>query len=159
MRLVNVQEQDFDAGALLAELGQTGAGGVCSFIGVVRQNFEKTLSALLLEHYPGMTQKALERLADEAQAKWPLTGCVLVHRFGRLKPGQAIVFVATASAHRAAALAATSYLIDQLKTRAPFWKAEELANGETKWVEHRFADEQAATLWNHPPSPLPQSAG
>lgn len=159
MRLVKVQEQDFNAGILLAELGQTGTGGVCSFIGLVRQNGDGTLKALFLEHYPSMTQKALERLVDEAQARWPLTGCVLIHRFGRLEPGHNIVFVATASAHRAAALAATSYLIDQLKTRAPFWKAEEFANGETKWVEHRHTDDQAATLWNQTTSPLPHRAG
>lgn len=159
MRLVNVQEEDFDAGGLLAALGQSETGGICSFTGLVRQHPDSTLRALLLEHYPGMTQKTLERLADEAQARWPLTGYVLIHRFGRLEPGQSIVFVATASAHRASALAATSYLIDQLKTRAPFWKAEELTTGETRWVEHRFADTQAAALWNHSPSHLPHNAG
>lgn len=159
MRLVKVQEQDFNAGALLAELGQTGTGGVSSFTGLVRQNPDGTLRALLLEHYPGMTQKALERLADEAQARWALTGCVLIHRFGRLAPGHNIVFVATASAHRAAALSATSYLIDQLKTRAPFWKAEELVTGETRWIEHRHSDDQAAAAWTHPPSHLPHHAG
>ena len=94
-----------------------------------------------------MTEKALNGLADEATTRWPLTGCVMIHRVGRLEPGQNIVFVATASAHRAASLAATAYLIDQLKTRAPFWKAEERVNGETHWVQHRQADEQAAASW------------
>lgn len=158
MRLVAVQEQDFNAGALLASMGQTQTGGVSSFIGLVRQNPDESLKALRLEHYPGMTEKALERLVDEAQARWPLTGCVLIHRVGRLEPGQTIVFVATASAHRAAAIAATSYLIDQLKTRAPFWKAEERITGETDWVQHRHTDDQAATRWHQTTPNLPRNA-
>lgn len=159
MRLVNIQEQDFEPGPLLAALGQTGSGGVSSFIGVVRQNAAGSLKALRLEHYPGMTETALARLVDEAQKRWPLTGCVLIHRVGRLLPGQNIVFVATASAHRAASLAATAYLIDQLKTRAPFWKAEEQVSGEALWVQHRQTDEQAAAAWRQDPKNLPQGAG
>lgn len=159
MRLVKVQTQDFETGLLLAQLGQTETGGVASFIGLVRQRSDGNLKALRLEHYPGMTEKSLERLVDEAQARWPLTGCVLIHRVGRLEPGQNIVLVATASAHRAAALAATSYLIDQLKTCAPFWKAEELIAGETEWVAHRQADEQAAAAWHNNTSTLPHHAG
>ena len=159
MRLVSVQEQDFDTGALLAALGQTGAGGISSFTGLVRQDADGTLKALRLEHYPGMTEKALERLVDEAQRRWSLTGCVLIHRVGRLAPGHNIVLVATASAHRAASLAATSYLIDQLKTRAPFWKAEERITGETEWVQHRRADDQAAASWHHNANILPHHAG
>lgn len=158
MRLVKIQEEDFEPGPLLAALGQTNAGGICSFIGVVRQSAAGTLKALRLEHYPGMTETALARLADEAQARWPLTGCVLIHRVGRLIPGENIVLVATASAHRAAALAATSYLIDQLKTRAPFWKAEEQISGETSWVTHRQTDMQAAAAWHQPLNNLPPAA-
>lgn len=159
MRLVCVQEHDFDTGSLLAALGQTAqTGGVSSFIGLVRQNVDGSLKTLHLEHYPGMTETALERLADEAQTRWPLTGCVLIHRVGRLEPGQPIVLVATASAHRAAALAATAYLIDQLKTRAPLWKAEEQTTGETCWVSHRQTDTQAAAAWNPITQNLPHNA-
>lgn len=151
MWMVKVQEPVFDTGALLAALGPAGTGGIASFIGLVRQNATDDLAALRLEHYPGMTETALARLMEEARARWPLTGCVLIHRVGRLAPGQTIVFVATSSAHRAAALAATSYLIDQLKTRIPFWKAEERASGEIIWVQHRHADEQAAASWHQTP--------
>lgn len=158
MRLIAIQEQDFDTGALLASLGQTETGGISSFIGVVRQTPDERLKALRLEHYPGMTEKALERLVDEAQTRWPLTGCVVIHRVGRLEPGQNIVFVATASAHRASAIAATSYLIDQLKTRAPFWKAEEQITGETDWVQHRHTDDQAAARWHQTTPHLPRNA-
>ena len=147
MRLVAVQEQDFDAGALLARLGSEGTGGVASFTGIVRQVPGGGLRALRLEHYPGMTEKALERLADEAQARWRLTGCIIIHRVGRLEPGQSIVFTAAASAHRGDALSATAYLIDQLKTRAPFWKAEEMADGTTRWVDAREADDETAAAW------------
>lgn len=147
MRLVSVQEQDFDAGLLLARLGGAGTGGVASFIGIVRQPPDGGLKALRLEHYPGMTEKALERLVDEAQSRWALTGCVIIHRVGRLEPGQNIVLAAAASAHRANALAATAYLIDQLKTRAPFWKAEEMQDGATRWVEARKTDDATAAAW------------
>lgn len=159
MRLVSVQEQDFEAGSLLAALGQTQAGGISSFIGVVRQNTAGSLKALRLEHYPGMTEKALNQLVNEALTRWPLTGCVVIHRVGRLAPGENIVFVATASAHRAASLAATAYLIDQLKTRAPFWKVEEQISGEALWVQHQQADEQTAVGWHQHPHNLPQEAG
>lgn len=158
MRLVKLQGQDFDTAALLAALEEAGTGGVSSFTGLVRQNAAGDLAALRLEHYPGMTEKALERLADEALARWPLTGCVLIHRVGRLRLGQAIVLVATASAHRAASLAATAYLIDQLKTRAPFWKAEERTTGETDWIQHRQSDDQATAAWHHTPHNLPHDA-
>ena len=147
MRLVAVQEQDFDTGALLARLGGEGTGGVASFTGIVRQVPGGGLRALRLDHYPGMTEKALERLADEAETRWALTGCIIIHRVGRLEPGQNIVFAAAASAHRGDALAATAYLIDQLKTRAPFWKAEEMEDGATRWVEAREADDATASAW------------
>jgi len=147
MRRITVQEADFDATAELAALS-AGAGGIASFIGVVRGNVGgKVLAALRLEHYPGMTEKALERLADAAAVRWALTGCTIIHRIGRLTPGQNIVLVATASQHRAAALEATAYLIDQLKTAAPFWKAEEFADGTQAWVAARESDTNAADAW------------
>jgi molybdopterin synthase catalytic subunit len=148
MRRISIQEADFDATAELTSLS-AGAGGVASFIGVVRgEAGGRVLKALRLEHYPGMTEKALERLADTAAARWQLTGCTIIHRTGRLLPRQNIVFVATASQHRAAALAATAFLIDQLKTSAPFWKAEEFADGAVAWVEARESDTDAAKSWS-----------
>ena len=148
MRRISVQTADFDATAELAAVA-AGAGGVASFIGVVRSEADgRALTALRLEHYPGMTEKALERLADTAAARWELTGCTIIHRVGRLTPGQNIVLVATASRHRAAALAATAFLIDQLKTNAPFWKAEEFAQGEVAWVAARASDDDAAAAWS-----------
>lgn len=148
MRRIAVQEEDFDTGAELAALAGDGAGGVASFIGVVRGEADgRKLAALRLEHYPGMTEAALARLADAAQARWRLAGVTIIHRVGRLLPGQNIVLVATASAHRAEALAATAYLIDRLKTDAPFWKAEEFADGTARWVAARPGDEAAAAAW------------
>ncbi len=127
-----VQAADFDAGAELARLGAGGAGGIASFIGVVRG--DDGLQALTLEHYPGMTERALGRMADTAAARWPLLAITVIHRVGRLAPGANIVLVATASRHRAAALEATGFLIDYLKTGAPFWKREEFAGGIAAWV-------------------------
>lgn len=147
MLKISVQTQDFDAGAELAALSAE-AGGVASFLGVVRGDVDgRPLAALRLEHYPGMTEAALQRLAEDAAARWALTGCTLIHRVGRLTPGQNIVLVATASLHRAAALESTAYLIDQLKTNAPFWKAEEFADGTTQWVAARQQDDEAAAAW------------
>jgi molybdopterin synthase catalytic subunit len=148
MRKISVQAEDFDTGAELAALS-AGAGGVASFIGVVRGEVDgKALAALRLEHYPGMTEKALVRLAEAAEARWALSGCCIIHRVGRLTPGQTIVLVATASRHRAASLEATAFLIDQLKTNAPFWKEEEFADGSTHWVAARDSDETAAKAWS-----------
>jgi molybdopterin synthase catalytic subunit len=135
MRRVGVQEEDFDTAAELARLAGDGVGGVASFIGVVRgESGGHKLAALRLEHYPGMTETMLARLADAAMARWALTGCTIIHRVGRLLPGDNIVLTAAASRHRAEALAATAYLIDRLKTDAPFWKAEEFCAGGTAWV-------------------------
>ena len=147
MRRVAVQTADFNVAAELAALSP-GAGGVASFIGIVRgESGGRPLAALRLEHYPGMTEKALARLADAALARWALSGCAIIHRVGRLTPGANIVLVAAASRHRADALAATAYLIDRLKTDAPFWKAEEFADGGTEWVTARPADDEAAAAW------------
>ena len=144
-----VQEEDFDAGAELLALADDTTGGIASFIGIVRatQNAAQRVMALTLEHYPGMTEKALAKVAAEACARWPLSGCTIIHRIGRLRPGQNIVFVAAASPHREAALQATAFLIDWLKISAPFWKSEEYANGETAWVAPRAQDDEAANAW------------
>lgn len=149
MRRIAVQEADFDAGAELVLLGHAAAGGIASFIGIVRAAREdgRKVVALTLEHYPGMTEKSIERVVEEAERRWALTGCTVIHRIGRLTEGQNIVFVGTASAHRAAALQATAFLIDWLKTKAAFWKAEEFASGETEWVAARADDDEAAAAW------------
>ncbi len=146
---VLVQTEDFDAGAELARLHDENAGGIASFTGIVRakESGARRVVALTLEHYPGMTERALAQIAAEAGRRWQLTGCVIIHRFGRLKPGDNIVFTAAASAHRQAALAATGFLIDWLKTQAPFWKAEEYEDGETVWVAARPTDDAAAGRW------------
>jgi molybdopterin synthase catalytic subunit len=147
---VLVQEADFDAGAELALLNGEGVGGIGSFIGTVRANEagENAVIALHLEHYPGMTERAMTKIAEQAVSRWPVKNCTIIHRVGRLLPGKNIVFVGASSSHREAALSATAFLIDWLKTDAPFWKQEEFASGETAWVKARAADEQAAASWN-----------
>ena len=149
MRRILVQTEDFAPGAELALLGDVAAGGIASFIGIVRKGgtADRPVRALTLEHYPGMTEKALERIAAEAERRWELTGCTVIHRTGRLLPGENIVFVAAASPHREAALQATAFLIDWLKTSAPFWKFEEFENGAAEWVAARATDEEAAASW------------
>ena len=140
---VLVQEAPFDVAAETAALtqGRTDIGAVASFIGLCRA--DDGLAAMVLEHYPAMTQRALEAIAAQAMQRWPLTGCTVIHRFGRLEPGAPIVLVLTASAHRAAALDSCAFLMDWLKTKAPFWKREELAESGARWVEARDADEDA----------------
>lgn len=145
MKRVLVQQADFDPGVELAALGALGSGGVASFIGHVRD--DGGLVAMTLEHYPAMTAPTLEVLAQEATTRWALDGVTLIHRVGRLEPGDRIVLVATAARHRAAALEACAYLIDRLKTDAPFWKKEEFADGRTAWVEARHGDDEAAQRW------------
>jgi len=140
-----VQAEDFDPAAELARLEALGPGGVASFTGLVRG--DDGLVAMTLEHYPAMTERALGAIADEASRRWPLAGLVVIHRFGRLVPGDRIVFVATASAHRAAALEACAFLIDWLKTDAPFWKCEAFADGSRRWVEAKASDDDARTRW------------
>ncbi len=147
--MIRVQAEDFDVGAELARLtaGRTDIGGVASFVGVVRANSAAgALQAMTLEHYPGMTEKRLAEIEAEALKRWPLTGSVIIHRYGRLLPGDRIVLVATASSHRQAALESCQFLIDWLKTKAPFWKLEETAQG-SHWVEAREADDHAAERW------------
>jgi molybdopterin synthase catalytic subunit len=148
---VRVQEQDFDVAAEFAALtrGRTDIGGIGCFVGIVRDGAAGgRIEAMTLEHYPGMTERAMATIADEAEARWRLLGCTLVHRVGRLLPGENIVLVLAAAAHRQAALDATAFLIDWLKTRAPFWKKEKIAGGGEAWVEAREADEQAADRWS-----------
>jgi molybdopterin synthase catalytic subunit len=145
MQRIIVQDSDFNAGAEMALLNADDVGGIGSFIGVVRG--EGKIAALHLEHYPGMTERALGKIATEAMARWPLTGCTIIHRVGRMVPGDNIVFVGAASAHREAALSATAFLIDWLKTAAPFWKREEFLGGASAWVAAREADEDKAAGW------------
>ncbi|KRB82664.1 molybdopterin synthase catalytic subunit [Sphingomonas sp. Root710] len=143
---VTVDAADIDIGAELARLEALGGGGVASFTGVVRGG--GGLTALELEHHPGITLAMMTRIAEEAAARWPLLGMTAIHRYGRLAPGDRIVLVAAASPHRAAALEATAFLIDWLKTRAPFWKKEHFADGSSRWVEARAADDEAAARWS-----------
>ena len=142
-----VQHAPFDLGAETAALsaGRVDVGGLASFLGICRG--DGGLTAMVLEHYPGMTERALEKIAREACERWPLTGCTVIHRHGRLVPGDPIVLVLTASAHRVAALEACAFLIDWLKTKAPFWKREEFAGGEARWVEAKAEDDKAAARW------------
>jgi len=142
---IRIQREDFDLNAEVANLTTDGeAGAVASFTGHVRK--EGNLSTLTLEHYPHMTEAEITRLVGEAGTRWPLTGVTVIHRVGSLKPGDRIVLVAVASQHRHAAFQACEFLMDYLKTHAPFWKEE--ARGEQHhWVEHRHSDEDAAKRW------------
>lgn len=147
--MIRVQTQDFDPGVEIARLhaGRSDVGAVVSFVGLVRgESHGEKLVSMTLEHFPGMTERELTRIADEARARWKLDGVVVVHRVGELKPGERIVLVATASAHRQSAFEATAFLMDYLKTRAPFWKRELRASGE-HWVEARGSDDEAAARW------------
>lgn len=145
MKRVAIQTVDFDVAAELAALEALGGGGVASFTGVVRG--EGGLIALELEHYPAMTQGQVDRIVDDAMARWPLLGVSVIHRVGRLEPGARIVFVGTASRHRAAALESCAFLIDWMKSHAPFWKKEHFHDGATQWVEARVEDEVKAKAW------------
>ncbi len=151
---VRVQMQDFDVGAELEALTRNRheIGGVASFVGLVRDMAGgAAVSAMTLEHYPGMTEKLLAEIEAEAHARWALDETLIVHRYGRLEPGERIVLVAAASAHRDTAFEACRFLIDWLKTRAPFWKLEETAQGE-RWVEARESDGEAASRWGETPA-------
>lgn len=150
MATVRVQAESFDLGAESALLaaGRHDVGGIASFVGLCRA--DGGLAAMTLEHYPGMTERAIAAIAAEAERRWPLTGCTVIHRVGRLPPGEPIVLVLTASSHRAAALESCAFLIDWLKTRAPFWKREEFADGTERWVEAKDSDDEAAARWARP---------
>jgi len=155
MVTVRVQAADFDVGAEFAALtaGHTDIGGIGCFVGTVRASpGEPRLALLTLEHYPAMTERAIAGVAAEAERRWPLLGCTVVHRVGRLLPGDNIVLVLAASAHRQAALEATAFLIDWLKTKAPFWKQESFVDGSATWVDARETDDAAAARWESPPA-------
>jgi molybdopterin synthase catalytic subunit len=142
---IDVQVADFDPGAELAALEALGGGGIASFTGLVRD--DGGLAALHLDHYPGMTQRRIAAIADQAAARWPLLGLRIIHRHGTLPVGARIVLVATASPHRVAALESCAFLIDWLKVEAPFWKREVRADGSGAWVEARADDDARAQAW------------
>jgi molybdopterin synthase catalytic subunit len=147
--MIRVQREDFDVGAEMTALtrGKHDIGGVASFVGLVRDTAGgEAVTGMTLEHYPGMTEKALAAIEAEARERWPLDDVLIVHRYGHMAPGERIVLVITASSHRQAALEACHFLIDWLKTKAPFWKLEETADGG-KWVDARASDDQAAARW------------
>jgi molybdopterin synthase catalytic subunit len=147
--VIRVQREDFDVGAELAALsdGKTNIGGIASFVGLVRDIAGgERVAAMTLEHYPGMTERELVAIEEEARRRWPLDAVLIIHRHGRLAPGERIVMVATASAHREAAFASCHFLIDWLKTKAPFWKREETPAGE-RWVDAQASDDAAAKRW------------
>jgi molybdopterin synthase catalytic subunit len=153
MAHVRVQEAPFDAGREIAALtgGRRDVGAVATFVGLVRDLNEGTrVSRMSLEHYPGMTERALEEICAEAARRWDLLDSRVVHRVGPLEPGDAIVLVAVSSAHRGDAFAACEFIMDYLKTRAPFWKKEVTPGGE-RWVEARASDDEAASRWSGEP--------
>ena len=149
MPIVRVQEADFDTGRELDALtrGRRDVGAVASFVGLVRDaNDGSAVSAMTLEHYPGMTEKALADICAEASSRWDLIDTLVIHRVGALRPGDRIVLVGVSSAHRGEAFAACEFIMDYLKTRAPFWKREDTPAG-ARWVEARASDDTAAEKW------------
>jgi molybdopterin synthase catalytic subunit len=141
---VSVQKEDFDLGKEVAGLRvDAKVGAVASFVGVVRE------VPMTLEHYAGMTESAIARIVEEARGRWQVMDCTVIHRYGELQPGEQIVLVAVASAHRAEAFAACEFVMDYLKTRAPFWKKEQRADG-ARWVEAKSSDDEAAERWQQP---------
>jgi len=145
---VRVQAQDFDCGALQAQLLVAGheVGAIAAFTGIVRSTAEAPVHKLLLEHYPGMTERSIETIVDEARHRWGLLSVLVVHRVGLLAVGEQIVYVGVAAPHRGAAFDGCEFIMDYLKTRAPFWKKEFTAEGE-RWVEARASDADAAARW------------
>jgi molybdopterin synthase catalytic subunit len=151
---ISVQQDVFDLGAEMARLteGDAGIGAVASFVGLVRDSNQvgeqaSGVSTLTLEHYPGMTEKALQRIAEQATQRWQLQAVTIVHRVGDLHPGDPIVLVLTASPHRHDAFDACQFVMDILKTQAPFWKKETLPDGVERWVDSRQSDDDAAARW------------
>ena len=146
---ISVQENDFDVAAEYQQLqaSNTDVGGIAIFTGQVRDNADQTLEFLHLEHYPGMTANSLQQTADKAAEQWPVINIRIIHRFGDLKPGEQIVFVGVSSVHRDAAFAACEYIMDILKTSAPFWKKEQLRGGESSWVDAKTSDDARAKRW------------
>ena len=147
---VKVQSEDFDVASEVDALtsGRTDIGAIVTFTGRVRDDDKgRPIKSMTLEHYPGMTEEELSRIEADANARWPLQASLIIHRTGELYPGDNIVLVVTASAHRQAAFEAAGFLMDYLKTRAPFWKKATGPAGESSWVEARENDETAATRW------------
>ncbi|MGH7121390.1 MAG: molybdenum cofactor biosynthesis protein MoaE [Acetobacteraceae bacterium] len=147
---VRIETGDFDPGAEFRRLGERtgGAGAIGCFLGIVRNEVGgRPITAMTLEHYPAMTERAVRAVAVEAMRRWPLLGVTVLHRVGRLAPGEHIVLVLAAAPHREPALAATSFLIDWLKTKAPFWKKEHFTDGTAAWVAAQAADAAAAARW------------
>jgi molybdopterin synthase catalytic subunit len=144
---ISVQREDFDLGLEVKAISRgKSTGAVASFVGVVRE------VPMTLEHYPGMTENAIRKIAEEAVARWKIIDCTVIHRYGDLKPNDQIVLVAVAAAHRGEAFAACEFIMDYLKTRAPFWKKEHRPEG-TAWVEARVTDDAAAERWTEAPKP------
>ena len=146
---IRVQAEPFDTGREVGRLheGAPGVGAVASFLGVVRdENDERTVGSMLLEHYPGMTERAIERIVRDAGSRWPLSAVTVIHRIGALSPGDPIVLVACASSHRGGAFRACEFIMDFLKTKAPFWKKESMPDGE-RWVGARGSDLDALGRW------------
>ncbi len=151
---VRVQSEDFDAGAEIAALRRANPaiGAIASFIGLVRDvNEGDAVAGMTLEHYPGMTEKSIERILAEARTRWKFIDALVIHRIGELKPLDQIVLVVVAGAHRGEAFAACEFVMDYLKTQAPFWKKEQTPAG-ARWVEARASDDAAAERWNKPPT-------
>lgn len=147
---VRVQREDFDVGAEVRALtaGRHDIGGIVTFTGTVRGEAKgRPITSMTLEHYPGMTEAELARVEAEALERWPLAASLVIHRYGELRPGDNIVLVVTASAHRHAAFEAAEFLMDYLKTRAPFWKKETAADGSGGWVDARESDDAALARW------------
>ena len=147
---VRVQREDFDIGAEITRLrgDNKNIGAIVTFTGTVRELAGSTkISEMALEHYPGMTEKQLKEISDEAHARWPLIASTIIHRYGPLKPGENIVLVITLSSHRQAAFEAAEFLMDFLKTRATFWKKETPLSGEANWVDARDSDDEALKRW------------
>ena len=149
---VRVQAERFDTGAEIEALvqGKPQVGGVASFTGYVRDFSEASgVVAMTLEHYPGMTERMLEQIEAEARERWDLEDSLIIHRYGRMTVGEPIVLVVTASSHRQAAFDSCAFLMDWLKTKAPFWKCEEMADGTENWVDARESDDAAAARWGN----------
>lgn len=144
---ISVQREDFDVGFEIKKISSDKSiGAVASFVGLVRD------VAMTLEHYPGMTERSIGKIVEEARARWQIMDCTVIHRYGELKPNDQIVLVTVASGHRGDAFAACEFLMDYLKTRAPFWKKEQTADG-TRWVEAKNSDDQAAERWTERRTP------
>jgi molybdopterin synthase catalytic subunit len=150
MSKISVQEQDFDVSRELRAIcnGRTDIGATVSFVGLVRDmNLDDSVAGMTLQHYPGMTDKALQKIVSEASQRWEVQDATLIHRVGELRPADQIVLVCIASSHRHDAFEACAFIMDYLKTRAPFWKKEQLKDGSSRWVDARESDGHAAGRW------------